>query len=188
MRVIQLLAFTANETDFYFTNAGASYSFEGKTYISGVWGGIDSFEQRNKPAINEHTVTLDDADLSLTNSIYSGKWQWQKLSVRWLVLNESGNVEDSFLVFQGAIVQVESSEDTQRSEVILRVQENHLLEQVHGHRTNTASQHLVDADDDCFELLPYLDGLTLPWGKASSTTGPAGNIPNDSELAHYNLD
>ncbi|GGA80817.1 hypothetical protein GCM10011369_23480 [Neiella marina] len=166
MQVIQLLSFRMNDTDFYYTDIGTSYNYGGNRYLAGSWAGLDSFEMRSAPAINEHSITLNDPDLALTITSYAGKWQWQPLSVRWLILDDAGNLEDDFMVLQGAITQPDANGTDSNRTLVLRVQENHTLELVHGHRTNTASQHsLVDSSDNCFEMLPFLDGVKLPWGK-----------------------
>lgn len=164
MKVIQLLSFEMNDTSFYYTDAGTHYTYSGNQYIAGVWEGIKSFEQRSTPAINEHSIKLSDNDLSLTISALSGKWQWQTLIVRWLIINENNVIEDDFLVLIGAITMHDTSDDDKR-EITLRIQENHTLELTHGHRTSTASQHLIDSTDNCFEMIPFLDGIKLPWGK-----------------------
>lgn len=165
MQVVQLLSFRMNDSGFYYTDAGANYSYDGHNYISGVWDGLDSFEQRIAPAINEHSITLSDPDLSLTISSYAGKWQWQTLTVRWLILDDQGNVDDDFLVLQGAITMPDANSKPSSREITFHIQENHTLELVKGDRTNNASQHQIDSTDNCFELLPFLDGVKLPWGK-----------------------
>ncbi|MCH2057878.1 MAG: hypothetical protein MK214_14955 [Thalassotalea sp.] len=193
MQVIQLLSFRMNDSNFYYTDAGANYSYGGNTYLAGAWNGLDSFEQRIAPAINEHSITLSDPDLSLSISSYAGKWQWQNLTVRWLILDDAGNLDDNFLVLQGAITMPDSNADDSKRELILRVQENHTLELVKGHRTNTASQHLVDSSDNCFEMLPFLDGVKLPWGKEGNgvvyipdSGGNNNNNENDfDDIPHW---
>lgn len=184
MRVIQLLSFRINDTDFFYTDAGSNYTYWGDEYIAGVWEGVDEFEQRIAPSINEHSIKLADPELIITISAYAGKWQWQPLTVRWLIVNEDGSIEDNFLVMQGAITEPVSNETDTEREVTLRVQENHTLELVTGHRTNNASQHQIDPTDNCFEMLPFLDGVKLPWGKEGNgvvyVPNSGGNGGNDN--------
>lgn len=183
MQVVQLLKFRMNDTDFFYTDAGANYSYGGDVYLAGAWDGMDSFEQRIAPAINEHSITISDPDLSLSISSYAGKWQWQALSVRWLILDDTGAVDDDLVVMQGAITMPDSRGGDTSRELTLRVQENHTLELVEGHRTNNASQHIVDPNDNCFEMLPFLDGVKLPWGKEGNGVV---YIPNSAANSNNN--
>lgn len=166
MIVLQLLTFTIGEAEYYFTSGGADYTYNSHRYSAGAWFGIKHFEQRLAPAINEHEISIADPDLSLAITTYASPWQWQHLEVRWLIL-DSQSVIDDFIVLRGAITDAESIDSNARS-ITLRVQENHTLEHITGHRTNSASQHLIDQDDRCFDLLPHLDGVKLPWGKSGN--------------------
>lgn len=181
MRVIQLLTFTVGNTNFYFTAAGANYTYEGNTYLAGLWDGLSSFEHRTKPAINEHSIKIIDNDLSLTTTLLGGQWQWRDLTVRWLILDDNHTQIDNFIALQGAITMRDTTDDNKR-QVTLRIQENHTLELVHGHRTNTASQHMIDSSDDCFEMLPFLDGVKLPWGKEGNGVVDVPNVALERAL------
>ena len=151
----------------HLTDNAFDIDFGGDTYdANGYLLSIESTKESTDLRVGSMEIELTAVDRLFIALFLTGNWINRDVRIRRAMLNESGQIIDTFVIFDGQITEYEINEQDDSAKMALSVASHWAdFERTNGRRTNNNSQQFYFSGDLGFQYAAN-SIRDLKWGKA----------------------